>query len=145
MFMPTIFRTNFVNDFFDDKFWVPVNYETNNVKEYGMSADVKEYDDRFELDLELPGYKKEDIKAELKEGYLNVSAEHSEEKEEKDEIGKYIRKERYTGSTMRRFYVGKDITKEDIRANFENGILKIDIPKKEPVAIENKNQCIAIG
>ncbi len=145
MFMPTIFRTNFVNDFFDDKFWVPVNYETNNVKEYGMSADVKEYDDRFELDLELQGYKKEDIKAELKEGYLNVSAEHSEEKEEKDEIGKYIRKERYTGSTMRRFYVGKDITKEDIRANFENGILKIDIPKKEPVAIENKNQCIAIG
>lgn len=145
MFMPTIFRTNFANDFFDDNFWTAVNYGTDNVKSYGMSTDVKEYDDKFQLDLELPGYKKEEIKAELKDGYLNVNAEHSEDKEEKDDTGKYIRKERYAGSAMRRFYVGKDITKEDIKANFENGILKIDVPKKEPVAIEDKKQCIAIG
>ncbi len=144
MLVPSIFRNNFVDDFFNDKFWTPVAYENNNTKVCGMSTDVKEYDDKFQLDLELPGYNKEDIKAELEDGYLIISAEHSENKDETDDNGKYIRKERYIGKCKRSFYVGTDMTKEDIKANFENGILKIDVPKKEPVAIEDKKQYIAI-
>ena len=94
-----------------------------------MRTDVKENKTGYELEIELPGVKKEDVKAELKDGYLTVTAS-TDSKEEKQD-GKYIRKERYSGTTSRSFYVGEDITEEDIKAKFENGILKVLVPKKE--------------
>lgn len=97
-----------------------------------MSTDVREKDGSFELDIDLPGYKKEDVKAELKDGYLTVSAVRNENKDEKDENGKYLRRERFCGSCSRSFYVGENITEEDIKAKFEDGILKISVPKKAP-------------
>ena len=98
---------------------------------YNMSTDVKEFDDHYELDMELPGFKKEDVKAEFKNGYLNVSAKHDESNDEKNEEGTFIRRERYYGECKRSFYVGNNMTKEDIKANFENGILKLNVPKAE--------------
>ena len=96
-----------------------------------MNVDVQEFDDRFIMDIELPGYAKEDIQADLKDGYLNVSANRTDKKEEKDEEGRYIRRERYCGQCQRSFFVGENITQEDIKANFRDGILKLVIPKKE--------------
>ena len=94
------------------------------------NTDIKEMKDRYELEIELPGFTKENIKAEINNGYLVVSASHNENKDEKDEEGRYIRKERYTGQCMRSFYVGNHINEEDIKAKFENGILKLEVPKK---------------
>jgi len=90
--------------------------------------------------MDLPGVKKEDVQAELKNGYLTVTASTDSKKEEKEKDGAYIRRERYTGSFRRSFYVGKEVTLEDIRAKFENGVLKIDVPKKEakPAAEEKR-------
>lgn len=105
-----------------------------------MRTDIKEQKDGYELEIDLPGYKKEDIAAELKDGYLTITASSKKEAEEKDEKGTYIRRERYSGSCSRSFYVGEDITQEDIKAKFENGILKIGVPKKDakPKVPENK-------
>ena len=105
-----------------------------------MRTDVKETDSGYELDIDLPGCKKENVKAELKEGCLTISAETNRSDEQKDENGRYIRRERYYGNCSRSFYVGEDITEEDIRAKFEDGILKVSIPKKEakPVVEESK-------
>jgi HSP20 family molecular chaperone IbpA len=96
-----------------------------------MKTDVKEFDDRYEMGLDLPGYKKEDISAELKDGYLTVNASHEESNDEKNEEGKYIRRERYSGKCTRSFYVGEDVKQEDIKACFEDGVLKLTIPKVE--------------
>jgi HSP20 family molecular chaperone IbpA len=103
-----------------------------------MKTDVKEFDDRYEMGLDLPGYKKEDISAELKDGYLTVNASHEESSDEKNEDGKYIRRERYSGKCTRSFYVGEGVTEEDIKAKFEDGVLKLDIPKKEAKLPEKK-------
>jgi HSP20 family molecular chaperone IbpA len=105
-----------------------------------MKTDIKENEGGFELDIDLPGYKKEDVKAQLKDGYMTISAETNQEKDDKDDKGKYIRRERYYGTCSRSFYVGEDITEEDIKAKFENGILKVFVPKKEaqPAVKENK-------
>ena len=132
MLMPSIFGENLFDDFFDD-FARPVR---NTVKYVNpsvsvMRTDVKETEDGFELDIDLPGYKKEDVKAELKDGYLTISAEAKQEKEEKDSKTKYIRRERYYGSCSRSFYVGEVVTQEDIKAKFSDGILKVTVPKKE--------------
>jgi len=108
-----------------------------------MKTDIKENDKGYELDVDLPGYKKEDVKAELKDGYLTISASNDNTKEEKDEDGKYIRKERYTGSVSRSFYVGKYVTEEDIHAKFENGILKLSVPKVDAPKVE-ENKYISI-
>ena len=94
-----------------------------------MQTDVKETDKGFTLDISLPGFKKEDIRAELKDGYLTINAEQVKENDEKEE-GKFIRKERYTGHCSRSFYVGEEVTENDIKAKFENGVLSLDIPKK---------------
>ena len=101
-----------------------------------MKTDIKETESAYELDIDLPGYKKEDVQAELKDGYLTISAKTNTTKEEKDENGKYLRKERYSGSCSRSFYVGEDITEEDIKAKFEDGTLKLSIPKKEAKPVE---------
>ena len=133
MLMPSIFGENLFDDFFDD-FARPVrnavryNTPANNI----MRTDIRENEAGFDLDIDLPGYKKEDVKAELKDGYLTISAETRKDNDEKEESGKYIRRERYYGTCSRSFYVGKEITQEDIRARFEDGILKVSVPKKQP-------------
>ena len=143
MLMPSIFGENLFDDFMDG-FAFPTdnwNYAKNTANV--MKTDIKENDKGYELDVDLPGYKKEDVKAELKDGYLTISASNDNTKEEKDEDGKYIRKERYTGSVSRSFYVGKYVTEEDIHAKFENGILKLSVPKVDAPKVE-ENKYISI-
>ncbi len=131
MLMPSIFGENLFDDFFDYPA-VRRHVERPAQKELAiMKTDVKETEKGFELDIDLPGYDKENVNAELKDGYLTVSAETKTESGDKDETGRYIRRERYFGSCKRSFFVGEDITEEDIKAKFENGVLKISVPKKE--------------
>ena len=139
MLMPSIFGENLFDDFMDD---FMINRGARSVQNV-MKTDIKETDDSYELKIEMPGYRKEDIKAQLKDGYLTISAETDNSSEEKNEEGKYIRRERYTGAVSRSFFVGKDLTEEDIRARFENGILHIALPKEAPKKIE-ENKYIAI-
>ncbi|WP_455617367.1 Hsp20/alpha crystallin family protein [Eisenbergiella sp.] len=137
MLMPSIFGENL----FDDWMSLPFrNFNTNSL----MKTDIRETDGSFELDIDMPGFSKEDLKAELKEGYLTVSASTSKDNDEKDENGKYIRRERYSGSCSRSFYVGDEVKQEDIKAKFENGILKISVPKKEAKPQVEENKHIAI-
>ena len=99
-----------------------------------MKTDVKEVEGNYELSVEIPGFNKEDISASLKNGYLTISAKHEEnkdEKDEKDEQDKYIRRERRFGSCQRSFFVGDAITEEDIKASYNNGILKLTLPKEK--------------
>ncbi|MCD8200204.1 MAG: Hsp20/alpha crystallin family protein [Coriobacteriaceae bacterium] len=103
-----------------------------------MKTNIKESDSKFELDIELPGFKKEDIKAEIADGYLTVSAETSSSNEDSDEKGTYLRKERFEGKCSRSFYVGDEIEEDAIEAKFEDGILKLDIPKIEQPQPEEK-------
>ena len=106
----------------------------NNV----MKTDVKETDTGYEVDIDLPGFKKDEINAQLDNGYLTISAAKGLDKDEKDKKGKYIRKERYAGAMSRSFYVGEGITQEDIKAKYEDGILRLSVPKKEAKAVEDK-------
>ncbi len=95
-----------------------------------MKTDIKEKNDKYLIDVELPGYQKEDIKIDVEDGYLTVHAETNSDKEEKED-GKFIRRERYVGTCSRSFYVGTEIQSEDIKASFKNGMLKLEIPKKD--------------
>ncbi|MDO5145755.1 MAG: Hsp20/alpha crystallin family protein [Eubacteriales bacterium] len=131
MLMPSIFGERLFDDWMDFSFPSFDRVMNNNVSRGVMKTDVKESEQGYELDIELPGYHKEDVKAELKDGYLTIQAQKSVNKDEKDENGSYIRRERYAGSMSRRFYVGENVTEEDIRARFEDGILKLAVPKKE--------------
>jgi HSP20 family molecular chaperone IbpA len=145
MLMPSIFGENLFDDFFDG-FTRP----THSVARYSspttsvMKTDIKETESGFELDIDLPGYTKEDVKAQLKEGYLTISAETSQDNDEKDDSGKFIRRERFYGTCSRSFYVGEDVTEEDIKAKFENGILKVSVPKKEAQPVVEEDKYIAI-
>ncbi len=145
MLVPSIFGEDLFDSFFDD-FKRPVrsNAGYNNSMINVMRTDIKETDAGFELDIDLPGYKKEDVQAELKDGYLTISAKTNTTKEEKDENGKYIRKERYSGSCSRSFYVGEELDQEDIKAKFEDGILKVMVPKKEAKPAVEENRYITI-
>lgn len=144
MLMPNIFGENLFDDFMDDFMLRGANKNpmTRNAQ-IAMKTDIKETDDNYEIEIDLPGFKKEDVKAQLKDGYLTISAESSNTQEEKDDKGRYIRRERYTGAMSRSFYVGKNLTEEDIHAKFENGILKVSLPKEQPKKIE-ENKYIAI-
>jgi HSP20 family molecular chaperone IbpA len=145
MLMPSIFGESLFDDFFDD-FTRPArsaarySSPTTSV----MKTDIREHENGFELDIDLPGYKKEDVKAQLKDGYLTISAESKQDNDEKDEKGKFIRRERYYGTCSRSFYVGEALTEEDIKAKFEDGILKISVPKKEAKPEVEENKYIAI-
>lgn len=145
MLMPSIFRENLFDDFFDD-FTRPMNHMTGFSAPQAsvMKTDVKETDSSYELHIDLPGYKKEDVKAQLKDGYMTITAEKNSEKEDKDEAKKYIRRERYYGNCSRSFYVGEQVSEEDIKAKFEDGILKITVPKKEAVPAVEEKKYIAI-
>ncbi|MFV0363443.1 MAG: Hsp20/alpha crystallin family protein [Suipraeoptans sp.] len=115
----------------------------NNSSAQIMKTDVSEKHGDYLIDVELPGYKKEDIKADLKDGYLTISANKNEEKNEKDADGKVLRKERYTGSCNRSFYVGDKITQDDIKAGFNDGVLHLEFPK-EKEAQEEQPKLITI-
>lgn len=128
MLMPSIFGENLFDDFMD----FPFGGKKINTM---MKTDIRDTDSSYELDIDMPGFKKEDIKAQLKDGYLTISASTSANNDEQDTDGRYIRRERYAGSCSRSFYVGEGVKEEDIRAKFENGILKLSIPK-----VENKPQ-----
>ncbi len=132
---------NFINSFFNDPFF---ERPFENASSQIMKADIHENETGYLVEMELPGYKKEDIKADLKDGYLTITATKDETKEAHDQKGKCIRKERYTGSCNRSFYVGKELTQEDIKAAFSDGILKLTIPKEAPKAIEEQPKYIAI-
>ena len=103
-----------------------------------MKTDIREHDTGYELDVDLPGFKKDEINIELENGYLTISAAKGLDKDEQDKKGKYIRKERYAGAMQRSFYVGDAVTEEDVKAKFEDGILKLSIPKKDAKEVETK-------
>ena len=142
MLMPSIFNTNLFDDFFEFPFYD----DKAEKKLYGdhaanlMKTDIQEHDDGYTLEMDLPGFKKEEIQIELNNGYMTISAAKGLDEDEKDKkSGKYIRRERYTGSCQRSFYVGEDVTEEDIKAEFKHGILKLFVPKKEAKpAVEQK-------
>ena len=155
MLYPSMFNDKFYNDLFDEALNFPFDYGKRVRNEIAdkkrCTPDIKEFEDRYELDMEFPGFNKEDIKAELKNGYLIVSAEHTETKEEgaedaekeKAEEPKYLRRERFYGKTERSFFVGKDVSKEDIKAKFLNGVLTLQIPKV-PASVEKPSEMIDI-
>ena len=148
MLAPSIFGENLFDDWFDFPGFRGLGRVENKL--YGdragrlMKTDVHEKDGQYDMDIDLPGFKKEDIKVELHDGYLQVSAVKGLNEEEKDEKGKLIRQERYSGSMQRSFYVGESIKQEDVKAKFEQGVLKLSIPKegekklpeKQPIMIE---------
>ena len=142
MFMPSIFGESLLDDLFDFK----QNHQIEN-KLYGdkaknlMKIDVKENDHDFEIFVDLPGFKKEDLKLDLTDGYITISANKTLDEEDKK---KYIRKERFYGSVSRSFYVGDSVKKEDIKAKFDNGVLTLSIPKVEPKEEKEQNNYIAI-
>ena len=134
MLMPRVFKNNFMDDFFSYPF-KEFNFENTGM----MKTDIKEADKGYDITIDMPGCKKEDVKAELNDGYLTIQAESNYDNDEKDDNGRYIRRERYSGSCSRSFYVGDQIKEEDIQAKFENGTLKLFVPKlEETPAIEQK-------
>ena len=144
MLFPEVFgRNNF--DAFDDFFNSPFDRQFDRPDRMPphppvqvMKTDVKETETGYELSVDLPGVKKENVKAELNDGYLTISATTEQNHDKQDENGKYIRRERFSGSYSRSFYVGNGITEADIKAKFADGVLRLDIPKKEPSVPEKK-------
>ena len=142
MMMPSIFGENLFDDFMND-FPFEKHFFSERNPIYGkhakniMKTDVKETDNSYELDIDLPGFKKEDINVQLDNGYLTIAASKSLEKEDEHEKSHYIRQERYSGSMSRSFYVGNDVKQEEIHAKYEDGILKLAVPKKAAKAIES--------
>ena len=134
MLRPSIFNDNLFDDFFEFPFFddrAERKLYGHNAKNI-MKTDIKEHKDGYELEIDLPGFHKDEIQAELKDGYLTISAAKQLNQDAKEkESGKYIRRERYSGSCQRSFYVGDEITQEDIKAEFKHGILKLFVPKKE--------------
>ena len=146
MLMPTIFGERLFDNFMDD-FGFPnvdriaASKNTSNL----MRTDIKETEDSFELEVELPGYKKDDVKAHLKDGYLTINVSKDENNDVKDENGKYIRRERYSGSMSRSFYVGEGIKEEDVHAKFEHVVLHLTLPKQKAPEIPEKKKILIEG
>lgn len=142
MMMPSIFGENLFDELFNfptvDDFWGKRSFQNGNNTNAMMKTDVKEKENSYEVAIDLPGFKKEEINAKLEDGYLTISAQKDVNNEEKDEDGKYIRRERYTGQCRRSFYVGEAVEDNEIKAKFEDGILKLEIPKKDVKAVEQK-------
>lgn len=132
--LPSIFGENLFDDFFTDPFGMIAPVRGNDPL-YGkharnlMKTDVRELDNSYELDVDLPGFKKDEITVDLKDGYLTIGASKNLDKDQQDQDGKYIRRERYAGVCSRSFYVGNTIRPEDIGAKYEDGILKLSVPK----------------
>ena len=137
--LPSIFGENLFDDLFRDDFamfpaWSGRDPLYGKHAKHMMKTDVRETEDTYEVDMDLPGFKKDEINVDLKNGYLTVSAAKGLDKDEKDKNGKYIRQERYAGAMSRSFYVG-DVAPEDVKAKFEDGILQISLPKAEKKAL----------
>ena len=134
--LPSIFNENVFDDLFDQTMNMDMFGRRNPL--YGkhtkdlMKTDVRETEDSYVLDIDLPGFKKDELQVELENGYLTIRAEKGLDKDETDKQGRYIRQERWSGSCSRSFYVGDTVKPEDVRASFENGILQISFPKEEP-------------
>ena len=133
--MPSIFGENLFDEFFDDDFpMIPMRSIRNPL--YGknaknlMKTDVRETDNTYELDIDLPGFKKDEVQLDLKDGYLTISAAQWLDKDQEDKKGKYIRQERYAGACSRSFFVGEGIEPRDVSAKFEDGILRVSLPKQ---------------
>ena len=145
--LPSIFGENLFDDFFDDAFDKRFFGEHNPL--YGkhaknlMKTDVKEGKDCYKVAIDLPGFKKDEVDVELRDGYLTVSAAKGLDKDEEDKEGRYIRQERYAGACSRSFYVG-DVEPDQVSAKYEDGILKISLPK-QPKKELPKQSTIAIG
>mgnify|MGYP000239646793 FL=1 len=145
MLMPSIFGNDMFGDFFTDPWFDEKEFKDMQKKLYGhraknvMSTDVKEVENGYELEMDLPGFKKDEIKASVEKGYLTISAARGLDEDEKDKkSGKYIRRERYAGACERSFYVGEGISQDDIKASFQHGILKLFIPKEPEKSVEEK-------
>ncbi len=141
MLYPSIFH----EDLFDDLLNLTMpDFGEVDRKLYGkhaarvMKTDVHEHEDHYEVDIDLPGFKKDEISLKLDGGYLTVSAAKGLDKDEKTKAGKLIRQERYAGAMERSFFVGEDITEEDIKAKFENGVLQLNVIKKEAQKLPEK-------
>ena len=144
MLMPSIFGENLFDDDwmnfpFNDEFWGKKNPLYGKHAQNMMKTDIRETDGSYELDVDLPGFKKDEIKASVENGYLTISAARGLDEDEKDKkSGKYIRRERYAGACERSFYVGEGISQDDIKASFQHGILKLFIPKEPEKSVEEK-------
>ena len=150
MLRTSIFGENLFDDFFDFPDFEKLEHQMNK-KLYGhhaknmMKTDIREKDGEYEMVLDLPGFKKEEISVQLENGYLTISASRGLDQEEQEkDTGKYIRRERYAGACQRSFYVGEDVKQEDIKAEFKHGILKLLIPKEKPAVEEKKENYITI-
>ena len=141
MLLPSIFGENLFDDWMD---FPKMEFPDIDRKLYGkhasnmMKTDVHEHDNAYEMDIDLPGFKKEEIDLSLENGYLIVSAAKGIDKESKDNKGKLIRQERYSGSMQRSFYIGDNVTEDEIKAKFENGVLRLNIPKKDAKKVAEK-------
>ena len=129
--LPSIYGENMFDDFFDGSLFGGHDPLFGKHARNLMKTDIRETENQFELDIDLPGFKKEDVNLDLKDGYLTISADKALDKDEKDDKGRYIRQERWSGSCSRSFYVGDTVKPEDVHAKFENGILQIALPKQE--------------
>ena len=149
MLMPSIFRENLFDDWFD--FPEFPDFDKTERRLYGrhadrlMKTDVHEHDDHYEVDIDLPGFAKDEITLELNNGYLTVSAKKGLDHNQNDKKGKLIRQERYEGAMQRSFYVGDELTEEDIKASFQHGVLNLNLPKKEKKAVPEKKTIMIEG
>ena len=149
MLMPSIFRENLFDDWFDFPDFRDLDRPEREL--YGrhadrlMKTDVHEHDDHYEVDIDLPGFAKDEITIELNDGYLTISAAKGLDKDENDKEGKLIRQERCAGAMQRSFYVGENVTEEEIKASFKHGVLSLNIPKKEAKAVPEKKTIMIEG
>ena len=149
MLMPSIFGENLFDDDwmnfpFNDEFWGKKNPLYGKHAQNMMKTDIRETDGSYELDVDLPGFKKDEIQVQLKDGYLTVSAAKGLDEDDEDKKGHYIRRERYAGACERSFYVGEEVTQEDIKGEYKHGILKLFVPKKEAKPVSNDPKYITI-
>ena len=147
LYVPSLFRENIMDDRMDDfesELFGRKNPLYRKHAKNMMKTDVKETENGYEVAVDLPGFKKDEISLELKDGYLTITASKGLDKDEEDKKGRMIRQERYAGAMSRSFYVGDGITEEDVKAKFENGVLMLDIPKKEEKPQEPERKLITI-
>ena len=144
MLYPSIFRNDLFDDMFDE-FMKPARIQRGGFSQSSvMKTDIKELENAYQLDVELPGVKKENVTVELKDGALEIKVVNEVNSEDKDSKGRYLRRERFYGSCSRSFYVGEDVKQDDIKARFENGVLSITVPKMEAQPKVETKQLISI-
>ena len=150
-YLPTLFGENLMdvfNDFDRDffrGFWRPEHALYGKNASHMMKTDVRETETGYEVDVDLPGFKKDEIKLELHNGTLTISTQKTLEKNEENDQGKLLRQERYSGAMSRSFYVGEHMTEEDIKARYEDGVLHLTVPKMEAKKVPEKKTILIEG